>query len=282
MSSSNITLSSNILGTIGTVLWCIQLIPQIWHNWRRKNTDGFPASMMFLWACCSVPMGAYLVLQIQPQIFGFFSLISWGQCICNSIAWVVLILILDFNSDYSKTRAFLVCSGMIVLFGGLEAILILTLRIPYNNGVTWPDIVVGVVATLFLSAGLLPPYFELWKRDGRVIGFNWVFLSIDTLGGLFSLFALAAQGSFDILGGIMYILVYVILTVALGLKLTYTCRVVLESGIYISHTIWRIRYRKLRKEAKTRGISIDELLDENNIQDTHDLEKGGYSGAREG
>ncbi|OGE57301.1 hypothetical protein PENARI_c002G12299 [Penicillium arizonense] len=180
MSTSNITLSSNILGTIGTVLWCIQLIPQIWHNWRRKNTDGFPASMMFLWACCSVPMGAYLILQI-----------------------------------------------------------------PYNNGVTWPDIVVGVVATLFLSAGLLPPYFELWKRDGRVIGFT-------------------AQGSFDILGGIMYILV-----------------VVLEAGIYISHIIWRIRYRKLRKEAKATGMSIDELLsmDGNNTRDTQDLEKGVIPGS---
>ncbi|KAJ6165728.1 hypothetical protein N7485_008972, partial [Penicillium canescens] len=245
MSTSNITLSSNILGTIGTVLWCIQLIPQIWHNWRRKNTDGFPVSMMFLWACCSVPMGAYLILQqvniplqIQPQIFGFFSLVSWGQ-------------ILYYNHDYSKTRAVLVCSGMIVLFGGLEALLILTLRIPYNNGVTWPDIVVGVVATLFLSAGLLPPYFELWKRDGRVIGFN---ANVDT----------AAQGSFDILGGIMYILV-----------------VLLEAGIYISHIIWRIRYRKLRKEAKATGMSIDELLsmDGNNIRDTQDLEKGAIPGS---
>lgn len=72
---------------------------------------------------------------------------------------------------------------------------------------TWPDLVVGVIAAVLLSAGLLPPYFELWKRDGRVIGFSkfalfvcldwdltwstdWVFLSIDTLGGLFSLFAL--------------------------------------------------------------------------------------------
>jgi hypothetical protein len=45
-------------------------------------------------------------------------------------------------------------------------------QIPYNNGVTWPDILVGVVATLFLCAGLLPPYFELWKRGGRVIGFS--------------------------------------------------------------------------------------------------------------
>ncbi|KAJ5107800.1 hypothetical protein N7456_004475 [Penicillium angulare] len=247
----NITLSSNVLGTIGTVLWCIQLIPQIWYNYRRKKTDGFPAAMMFLWASCSVPMGAYLILQevniplqIQPQIFGFFSLVSWCQ-------------VLYYGHNYSVLKATVLCLGTSALFGGLEALLILTLRIPYNKGVTWPDIVVGVVAAILLSAGLLPPYFELWKRDGRVIGFNWVFLSIDTLGGLFSLFALAAQGSFDILGGIMYIIV-----------------VVLEAGIYLSHIIWRIRYRKLRKEAKSSGISIDDLLalNRNDTEETRDTQ----------
>lgn len=84
--TEHVTVASNILGTIGTVLWCIQLIPQIWYNWRQKKTDGLPPSMMFLWASCAVPMGAYLILQkvniplqIQPQIFGFFSLVSWGQ-----------------------------------------------------------------------------------------------------------------------------------------------------------------------------------------------------------
>lgn len=58
-----------------------------------------------------------------------------------------------------------------------------------------------------LGAGVIPAYFELWKRNGRVVGFSeflpteiircladvitdWVFLAIDTLGGLFSLFAL--------------------------------------------------------------------------------------------
>lgn len=44
--------ASNVLGTIGTVLWCIQLIPQIWYNWRRKQTEGLPPLMMFLWAAC--------------------------------------------------------------------------------------------------------------------------------------------------------------------------------------------------------------------------------------
>lgn len=41
-------------------------------------------------------------------------------------------------------------------------------------------------------------------------------------------------------------------------------RVVLEAGIYLSHIIWRFRYRKLRKEAKESGRSIDELLGQTN------------------
>lgn len=59
MSGDNVTVASTVLGTIGTVLWCIQLIPQIWYNYRRKKTDGFPAAMMFLWASCtySCPAG---------------------------------------------------------------------------------------------------------------------------------------------------------------------------------------------------------------------------------
>ncbi|RAL02074.1 PQ-loop repeat-containing protein [Aspergillus ibericus CBS 121593] len=247
----NVTVASNVLGTIGTVLWCIQLIPQIWYNWRRKKTDGFPPLMMLLWASCAVPMGAYMILQevniplqIQPQIFGFFSLLSWGQ-------------IMYYNHGYSCLKATLLVFGTAVLFGGIETLLILTLRILYNKGVTRPDLVVGVVAAILLASGLVPPYFELWKRDGRVVGFNWIFLSIDTLGGLFSLFALAAQGSFDILGGIMYILV-----------------IVLEAGIYASHIIWRIRYRAVRKEAKSLGKSIDEVLEERNgCSVTHDVEK---------
>jgi hypothetical protein len=32
--------------------------------------------------------------------------------------------------------------------------------------------VVGVIAAVLLASGLIPPYFELWKRDGRVIGIS--------------------------------------------------------------------------------------------------------------
>jgi len=33
---------------------------------------------------------------------------------------------------------------------------------------------VGIVAAVLLVVGLLPPYREIWKRRGRVIGINWV------------------------------------------------------------------------------------------------------------
>ncbi|KAJ5741762.1 PQ loop repeat protein [Penicillium manginii] len=271
MESGEDNRTATILGTIGTVFWCIQLVPQIWYNWRRKKTEGLPVMMGFLWAgsdenirdrrcsygslsdftgiditkktrtCYCAKQKVNLPLQIQPQIFGFFSTIIWAQ-------------ILYYNHNYSKIKATLVCCGLLALLGGLEALLVLTLRIPYEKGITWPDLVVGIVAAIMLGAGIVPVYFELWKREGRVVGFNWVFLCIDTLGGLFSLFALAAEGSFDILGGIMYIIVYDLLHF-------FCFSVVLEMGIYISHTVWRYRFRKLRKEAKESGKSIDEILE---------------------
>jgi hypothetical protein len=51
-------------------------------------------------------------------------------------------------------------------------------------------IILGVIASVLLAAGLIPPYFEIWKRRGRVIGINWVFLTIDWFGAFFSLMAL--------------------------------------------------------------------------------------------
>ena len=55
---TSIPVAANVLGTIGTVFWCIQLVPQIWYNWKQKRTDGLPGLMMFLWATCTLPNGS--------------------------------------------------------------------------------------------------------------------------------------------------------------------------------------------------------------------------------
>ncbi|KKA21790.1 PQ loop repeat protein [Rasamsonia emersonii CBS 393.64] len=82
------------------------------------------------------------------------------------------------------------------------------------------------------------------------------------MGALFSLLSLAAEGSFDILGGVLYIL----------------C-LLLEMGIYTSHIIWRLRNRKLLRQAKESGRTVDELLEEleretNGTRTPSEIEKG--------
>lgn len=47
----------------------------------------------------------------------------------------------------------------------------------YDRGISYPMVILGVIAGILLAAGLIPPYFEIWKRRGRVVGINWVFVS---------------------------------------------------------------------------------------------------------
>ncbi|KAK2075080.1 hypothetical protein P8C59_009237 [Phyllachora maydis] len=234
-----IPVAANVLGTIGTTLWCVQLVPQIWTNWRTKKTDGLPSSMMFLWALCGVPFGAYdiaqhfnMPLQVQPQIFMALCLVSWAQTLVYGRHWVAW-------------KAAAVAVGVACAFAAVEAGLILTLRPLIDSGDEMGVRVVGIVAAVILAAGILPPYGELWKRQGRVIGINWVFLAMDSNGAFFSLMALVAQNTFDVLGGIMYM----------------TC-IVLELGIFTSHIIWLIRTRKIRTAAAAAGKTYDEYVDE--------------------
>ncbi|KAK0656456.1 hypothetical protein B0T16DRAFT_288530, partial [Cercophora newfieldiana] len=222
----------------------LQLVPQIWTNWRTKRTEGLPGIMMFLWAACGVSFGVYAVIQnfnipllVQPQCFALLCLVSWVQT-------------LIYHNKWSVFKACALGIATILTFAGLEAALILTLRPIYRRGNEAPALAIGIIAVILLVAGLLPPYGEMWKRRGRVIGINWVFLSIDFMGALFSLMALVAQHTFDILGGVLYIL---------------CC--LLELGIFVSHLIFLVRSRKIRKDASAQGKTFDEIMSEHEDQD---------------
>lgn len=128
------------------------------------------------------------------------------------------------------------------MFGLVEVFEILTLKPLYDRGVEWPVLAVGIVAGILLAGGLIPPCFELRKRSGRVIGINFVFLSIDWLGAFFNLMGVVTQNTFDPLGGSLFIICMLI-----------------EGGIFLSHGIWLYRTRKLRAIAKATGQDFDEM-----------------------
>lgn len=219
------SVAANVLGTIGTIFWCIQLIPQVIYNWKRKDCTGLPPIMMFLWAVCGVPFAVYFVsqnanipIQIQPHLFYFFSGICWAQSLYYP------------PRNWSLRKTLMVLITTFLSFAGVECAFIFPFRVLLKRGVEWPITLMGVLAAILLAAGLIPPYFELAKRQGQVVGINFIFLAMDSLGALFSLFSLVAENggpNIDVLGCVLYAVV-----------------LLLEIGIFSSHIVWMIRFRK--------------------------------------
>lgn len=218
---------SNVLATIGTVCWCIQLIPQCIHNYKVKNTEGFPELMALLWCLCAPFFAVFMIstdasipLMIQPHLFGFF---------CT----VVYIQIMYYPPVQRPIKQIVLRAGGFILFQVvLEVASIIPLRNLYiNHDVKWPPLIYGIIATIVLAIGLIPPYFELWSRNGRVIGINFLFLLLDLSGAVFSLASVAVEkGNIDIMSLVLYIV----------------CAA-LETGIFASHFVWLIRFKLFKR-----------------------------------
>ncbi|KAH9973579.1 hypothetical protein BGW80DRAFT_1308287 [Lactifluus volemus] len=64
------------------------LIPRLIKTWRTKSTEGLSPWLVFLWGIAALTIGVYIIVQglnipinVQPQLFGLFALLSWGQCL---------------------------------------------------------------------------------------------------------------------------------------------------------------------------------------------------------
>jgi uncharacterized protein with PQ loop repeat len=176
--------AADVLGTIGTILWCVQLLPQIWHSYRTKSVEGLPAAMMLLWSLSGLPFGVYAIsqkfnipLQIQPQCFCLLCGVSWAQCMYYGRKWRALV-------------SALVLTVILVTIAVLQVVFIIVIQGPYSRGVSWPVTTMGIIACLVLISGYLPLPFELIKRRGRCIGVNFWFLLLDSSGAFFSLMSL--------------------------------------------------------------------------------------------
>ncbi|KAL9576503.1 MAG: hypothetical protein Q9212_007043 [Teloschistes hypoglaucus] len=211
---------ANVLGTIGTVFWCVQLIPQVWRNYRTKSTEGLPTTMMFLWSLCSVPFGVYAIVQKLN----------------------IPIMCLMYGRKWRTTTTALLLLALIALFAGIQTLLVFLIRPAYHRGTSWPVTLVGVIAAVLLISGYIPVPFEILKRRGRVVGIDFGFLTIDWLGAFFSLMAIATQNTLDILGVVMY----------------SVCAAI-EAGIFISQAIWLLRTRHIRRRAKEAATPYEDF-----------------------
>ncbi|KIM44548.1 hypothetical protein M413DRAFT_442512 [Hebeloma cylindrosporum] len=160
---------------------------------------------MFLWGASAVFQGVYALLQrlnipliVQPQLFGFLCLVSWGQC-------------QYYGTGRSRWAATAITLSVIILFGLLELFLVIFLRPPHDRGeraATTTTKALGIVGSVLISVALFPQYWQIFKHK-EVIGISLLFISIDMLGGIFNDLSLAFRAEFDVIAAVTYSLVVV-------------------------------------------------------------------------
>ncbi|ETW79028.1 hypothetical protein HETIRDRAFT_14443, partial [Heterobasidion irregulare TC 32-1] len=184
--------AENVLGTLGTVCWTAQLIPQLWKSWRTKSTEGLSHWLVLIWSLSSIPLGIYVIVQdlnipliLQPQLFGFFSLLSWGQC-------------MYYNGGYSARRCYLMILGILIISASMQVGFVYAIR-SGERGVQF----FGVLSSIMIALALIPQYYEIHKHRA-VIGISVTFMFVDLLGGVFSDLSLAFKPKFDVIASVTY------------------------------------------------------------------------------
>ncbi|PCH44423.1 PQ-loop-domain-containing protein [Wolfiporia cocos MD-104 SS10] len=194
--------AENALGTLGTICWTIQLVPQIWKTWRDKSTEGLSMFLVFLWGASAGPMGVYAIvldlnipLILQPQLFGALCFFSWAQCMY-----------------YGKKRSVAACVAMyfgaLVILAAFQAGMVYAIRPSYKRGNGTGAEFFGILSSVIIAVALLPQYWEIYKRR-EVVGISVLFMTVDMMGGVFSDLSLAFKSSFNIIAGVTYSLVVV-------------------------------------------------------------------------
>jgi len=189
--------AENVLGTIGTICWSIQVIPQIWKSYRSKSTDGLSEWLIFMWGISGPIAGVYIIVQnlnvpliLQPHILASLFTVSWTQCLFYGRRWPL--------------KRCIICGiGLLVLMGGIEVGIIYAVKSSVKKGSTVPLKSLSVTNSVFNGLGFIPQYWEIYKRK-EVTGISLMFMAVDIAGGVFSILSLAFKEKFDVFASVSY------------------------------------------------------------------------------
>lgn len=107
------------------------------------------------------------------------------------------------SQKWSLARCSAFVTGIAVLFGAVETALVFALKVFFPSGLSsgskltlnkqavkrdlrWPVILMGVLSTALLSAGVLRHYWDIYIHR-TVRGISFIFVGIDAAGDVFSL-----------------------------------------------------------------------------------------------
>lgn len=174
-----------------------KLLPQIWKNWRRHDSESLSALFFLSWAVAGVPLGVYnivedfnVALQVQPNILIFLSLLTWSQC-------------KHYGEKWGRTKIALSFASLAAILGGIEVGLVFALRLARDRGQNWALTLMAILAAVLLGAGVLRHYFDMFQTRSDA-GISLRFALLDASGDVVSLLSVAFQPSLSVLGMVIY------------------------------------------------------------------------------
>ncbi|KAF7322239.1 hypothetical protein HMN09_00000700 [Mycena chlorophos] len=230
--------AQNVLGTLGTICWSVQMVPQIWKSYREKSTEGLSHWLVLIWGSTVAFFGPYTIIQnlnipliLQPQLFGFLSFVSWGQCQYYSHPAYAD----PATRPHARRRAILLGGLAMLLVVAFQLALVFGIRPAYRRGDEPAERAVdflGILSPVLISLALIPQYVEIYRLK-EVVGISIAFMVVDGMGGVFSDLSLLFRGGpFDIVASI-----------------TYTLVVVLDGAVILAALILNPRAEKRRRRA---------------------------------
>lgn len=147
-------------------------------------------------------------------------------------------------------RALALVCPIAALMGGIQAALIVGLRISKSRHVDWPMTLMAVLSAVFLAAGVLCHYWDIWKHR-TVRGISFIFVFIDALGDVFSLASVFFQPRLDVLGVIIY-----------GTEFVLWCGIFACGGYYNFRPWLKGKMEQRRSRSATSGSEQEQRVQE--------------------
>ena len=108
-----------------------------------------------------------------------------------------------YGKGHSKLVVILFTLAAIIFTGVFEVGLVYAIRPAYEKGDDTGTFTVGILASVCTAVGLLPQYWEIYKRR-EVVGISFSFLLVDMAGGVFSDLSLVFKKTFNVVAAITY------------------------------------------------------------------------------
>ncbi|CAG8479110.1 5618_t:CDS:2 [Ambispora leptoticha] len=242
---------TNLFGYLSTILLSVQLLPQVYKNWKDKSTKGLSATMLLIFATSSAIFGIYTIgvslpipIILQAQLFGLLSLVCHVQCLYyNSNKYqkedkeekIVGRDKVENNDHFSQNETLTVTTPIsdnerklklrnhqikclsifsfwVIFFAAAQTGGALWIKKTHERNIKWPENTFATISLVINFISFLPQYYEIF-RDKIVRGISFVFTSLSMIGCIFAILSLVfAPPPFNILATVAY--AYIFVTIA--------------------------------------------------------------------